>query len=421
MTEIRGASAIASATDGPTDRQSADPTTELWAHHHGEWRDQSQVVVQWPGAASVDPRLFACRVEGHWWETLASHQLTLLVTREYEHLVMAMTVENGRPLVTYLPLPHPSGLAIDRERGVVHIASTRNPNQVFDLMPASGLMQRLDSATDANDGGRSLVALRSRFFPGCLYMHDLAMIDGDLYANAVGLNAVIRLGDGGRHTRVWWPKCIETDAGPVFGQNHIQLNSIAAGPSIEQSFFSASTDHLSARRPGHQNFPVDRRGVIFDGITREPIVRGLTRTHSARLYEGDLWVDNSGYGELVRIRGGTKESVARLPGWTRGLAFNNGVAFVGTSRVIPRFRQYAPGLEVDASLCGIHAINLASGQILGSLYWPNGNQIFAIDWLPSSATSGFPFRANSRRGHERERKLFYAYTIPTNESINDRG
>ena len=35
------------------------------------------------------------------------------------------------------------------------------------------------------------------------------------------------------------------------------------------SYFSASTDTVSARRPGHRNFAVNRRGVIFSGATRE--------------------------------------------------------------------------------------------------------------------------------------------------------
>ena len=375
----------------------------------------SQVVVQWPDADAIDPLLFEHRVEGHWWETLADRDLTLIVTREYEHLVMAMSVAEGRPAVSCLRLPHPSGLAIDHERGVVHVASTRNPNQVFDLAPSNGVMMRLDTAGSDDSERRPLMPICSRFFPGCLYMHDLALIDGELFANSVGRNAIVRLGEDGRHTRVWWPKCIETQDGPVFGQNHLQLNSIAAGLSIEQSYFSASTDHMSARRPGHQNFPVDRKGVIFDGATREPVARGLTRPHSARLNDCDLWVDNSGYGELVRVRDGQLETAARLPGWTRGLAFHGDIAFVGTSRVIPRFSQYAPGLNVNASQCGIHAIDVASGHTLGSLYWPNGNQIFAIDWLPSATTTGFPFRANTRRGHERERRLFYAYTLPPNK------
>jgi uncharacterized protein (TIGR03032 family) len=157
----------------------------------------------------------------------------------------------------------------------------------------------------------------------------------------------------------------------------------------------------------------DGRGVIFSGQTREPVARGLTRPHSARLLGPDVWVDNSGYGELGLIGDGRFHAVARLPGWTRGLAFCGHVAFVGTSRVIPRFRHYAPGLDVDRSQCGVHAVDWRSGAILASLIWPGGNQIFAIDWLPSSATSGLPFDTKQTAAARRQAtRLFFTYGSP---------
>ena len=52
-------------------------------------------------------------------------------------------------------------------------------------------------------------------------------------------------------------------AGPRFEKNYLQLNSIAAGPTLESSYFGASAANLSQRRPGHRNFPVDGRGVVF--------------------------------------------------------------------------------------------------------------------------------------------------------------
>ncbi len=201
----------------------------------------------------------------------------------------------------------------------------------------------------------------------------------------------------GGHERVWWPRAIERDGRPDFSRNWLQLNSIAAGVDVASSFFSASAETISARRPGHRNFPVDRRGVIFSGATREPMARGLTRPHSARLYGGAVWVDNSGYGELGLAHEGGFEPVCRLPGWTRGLCFCEGVAFVGTSRVIPRFRQYAPGLDVKRSRCALHAVDAMSGAVLGSLTWPYGNQIFAIDWLPRSQSAGLPFPGGRTR------------------------
>jgi uncharacterized protein (TIGR03032 family) len=371
---------------------------DLWSRHTAEWRDPAQIASRWREASDVDPRLLRFRTTGRWWPTLFQHGITLLVTREYEHLVLAMRATEEGPSITYLPMPHPSGLVVDRKRRVVHVASTRNPNQIYALEPVTGA------------GERPLIPLHSDFLPGSLYLHDLALIGGTLHANAVGQNAVVRVHGGGRVERVWWPRCIETPDGPLFGPNHLQLNSIAAGDDLESSFFSASTDVVSARRPGHRNFPVDRRGVIFSGATREVVARGLTRPHSARLHRGRLWVDDSGYGEVGVIEDGRFVSVARLPGWTRGLCIRENIAFVGTSRVIPRFRQYAPGLEVDRAVCGVHAVETKTGRILGSLVWPCGNQIFALDWLPAAEATGLPF-APGRKAAERAKMLFYSFEV----------
>jgi uncharacterized protein (TIGR03032 family) len=385
-----------------------DDLQALWARHHAEWRDPAQIASQWQDAAATDPQLLQYTVHGAWWETLATSGVTLLVTREYEHLVMAMRVGPSGPMISYMRMPHPSGLAIDRARGIIHIASTRNPNQIYDLAPVTGLAARLDVKTEPLQGS-PLLPIRSRFLPGSLYMHDLAFIGGKLHANAVGQNAIIALDDDGQFRPVWWPHCIETATGPIFGQNYIQLNSIAAGSDLASSFFSASTDRISARRPGHKNFPVDKRGVIFSGAQREPVVRQLTRPHSARLHNEHVWVDNSGYGEFGVAVGDIFQPITRLPGWTRGLCFHKRIAFVGTSRVIPRFRQYAPGLEVDSSLCGIHAVDIESGAVVGSMLWPYGNQIFAIEWAPNDLTSGFPFIVGAKRASSREKVLFYTF------------
>jgi uncharacterized protein (TIGR03032 family) len=380
----------------------------LWAHHHAQWRDPAQVVSEWREAAQTDPRVLAFRVRGAWWETLAETRATLLVTREYEHLVMAMCAPPAGPKVSYLPLPHPSGLAVDRARRVVHVASTRNPNRLYELRPVAGVLARRDTRLNGPPG-QPLVPVRSWFLPGCLYLHDLAWIGRNLHGNAVGHNAVVRFREDGRWERVWWPRCIERDGRGEFGWNLLQLNSIAAGDSLADSCFSASTDVPSARRPGQRNFPVNRRGVIFSGRTRAPIARGLTRPHSARWHRGRLWVDNSGYGEVGRVEAGGFRAVARLSSWTRGLCFCGDVAFVGGSRVIPRFRQYAPGLDTATSECGIHALDTKTGRWLGSLVWPHGNQVFAVDWLPTRHSEGLPFRAGVRRDACREAALFYAF------------
>jgi uncharacterized protein (TIGR03032 family) len=141
-------------------------------------------------------------------------------------------------------------------------------------------------------------------------------------------------------------------------------------------------------------------------------VGGLTRPHSARLHDGELWVNDSGYGRVAAVRDGEPLTIARLPGWTRGLAFAHGVAFVGTSRVIPRFARYAPGLEIDHSVCGVHALDVLTGEVLGSIVWPWGNQVFDIAVLPRKATLGFAALAKRRQSRRELSSFFFSYNIP---------
>jgi uncharacterized protein (TIGR03032 family) len=381
----------------------------MWTRHSGEWRDTAQVVSQWSEASNISPSLLRERASKGWWETLEQLGATLFVTREYEHLMIAMAVVGGSRLTTYLPIPHPSGLAIDRRNNKAYVASTRNPNQVFTLKPARAAGNQARAPLKQPTQAR-WIPVQSTSYPGGLYIHDLALFGEALHANAVGQNAVVRLEGEGRFERVWWPKCIESTDGPVFSRNHIQLNSIAAGSGPQNSYYSASSCALGRLRPGHLNYPIDRRGVIFSGRTREPICTGLTRPHSARLRGKELWVANSGYGELGYVRDGRLEVLCRLPGWTRGLCFIGNVAFVATSRVIPRFARYAPGLDTSTSRCAIFAFCCKTGRVLGSLEWPNGNQVFAIDWISSQAGAGLPFDAR-RRSKAREIALFYNYAI----------
>ena len=124
--------------------------------------------------------------------------------------------------------------------------------------------------------------------------------------------------------------------------------------------------------------------MIFSGRTREPVVRGLTRPHSARLHRGQLWVDNSGYGEVGVCRDGALPTPSRdCPAGRAGSASHGGLAFVGTSRVLPRFHHTRPGLDPARCVCGVHAVDVKhAARCSGACVWPSGNQIFAIEPVP---------------------------------------
>jgi hypothetical protein len=346
---------------------------EAWDRADRQLRLPHEVLSDTPAPAPADPKALTGDATGPFWDLLAELAVTLLVTREYEHLLLALSADGGRPLVTALRLPHPSGLAVDPSANRVYVACTRNPNQVVELAPAEGWLPRRDrNRTDQQLG---LVPVATRLYPGCLYLHDLAFVGDRLMGNAVGMNAVVDLSQEGVQP-VWWPRSVETSGRPDVSCNLIQLNSIGAAGTLADSWFTASTARPGATFPGDPDWDIEGRGVIFSGRTREPVVSGLTRPHSVRVAEdGTVWVADSGFGTFCRSSDGRAEPVV------------DRYAVVGTSRVIPRFRRYAPGLDLERSRCGVHVVDRTSGDVTASLTWSDGNQIFAVDWLPSSTAT----------------------------------
>lgn len=144
----------------------------------------------------------------------------------------------------------------------------------------------------------------------------------------------------------------------------------------------------------------DRRtsgGIIVDVASNEVIASGLSMPHSPRWYRDQLWVLNSGTGELGTIsrKGDTRDRftpVAFCPGFVRGLAFAGKFAFVGLSR--PRYQRFE-GLELDRRLaekdseawCGVQVIDLDSGSCVDWLRMDGAvGEIYDVAILPGVRT-----------------------------------
>ncbi len=118
----------------------------------------------------------------------------------------------------------------------------------------------------------------------------------------------------------------------------------------------------------------DRRtdgGCVIDVESSEVVVKGLSMPHSPRMYNGDLYVLDSGSGYLVKVdtKKGTFDPVTFCPGYLRGLSFVDDYAIAGLS--LPRHRTFT-GLKLDENLekqdaeprCGIVIIDMKSGDIV---------------------------------------------------------
>lgn len=369
-------------------------------------RDPAQVICGTYEQHGILPQSLEYNLRGKFLALLEKLNITLLVTREYEHLVIALNAKKGKLYQSFLHLPHPNGIVVDKKKNKVYIASTRSPNQIIELGLVNKLMKR-DSHNETAKEQNVLVPSRVKYYGGAHYFHDLAMIGGKLYANSVGKNGVMEINmDSTATERIVWsplPKKMQQ-------ANYLQLNSIAGGKTLKDSFFSASAEKPGEYRPGDLKFPVDKKGVIFSGKTKKVIARNLTRPHSAKLYKNKLWVNNSGYGEFGQIENGELNVYSRFDGWTRGLNFFDKFAFVGVSKIIPQFKVYAPGIKGDVQECSVYAIDLEKKEIVGAIEWPFGNQIYGIEWMNAGRCSGFPFTQAGPSG-ESEKDLFFRHVI----------
>jgi uncharacterized protein (TIGR03032 family) len=93
--------------------------------------------------------------------------------------------------------------------------------------------------------------------------------------------------------------------------------------------------------------------------------------HSPRWHDGKLWVLESGTGGIAVVdrATGEHETVARLPGFTRGLAIVGRYAFVGLSKIRPTSAM--DGVPIaerrDELKCGVAVVDLRRGACVGLL------------------------------------------------------
>lgn len=136
--------------------------------------------------------------------------------------------------------------------------------------------------------------------------------------------------------------------------------------------------------------------------------------HSPRWYQDKLWLLESGDGGIGHVDLGTKRqtTVARLPGFTRGVDFHGHLAFVGLSQV--RETAVFAGLPLTDRLeeraCGVWVVDLRDGSTVAFLRFESGvHEIFAVQLLPAR----FPELLN-----ENEEPLHSSFVLP-NAALGD--
>ena len=112
-------------------------------------------------------------------------------------------------------------------------------------------------------------------------------------------------------------------------------------------------------------------GALLDVKSSQVVSGGLSRPHSPRWHDGQLWLLESPKGavSIVDCASGQVEEVARVPGFARGLSFYGHYAFVGLSRVREHMFDGLPltNNRTEHLECGVWVIDTRSGESIGCL------------------------------------------------------
>jgi uncharacterized protein (TIGR03032 family) len=152
-------------------------------------------------------------------------------------------------------------------------------------------------------------------------------------------------------------------------------------------------------------------GVLMHVPTNRILLKGLSMPHSPRWYDNRLWFLESGQGSIAiaNIENGTWQTIAQLPGFTRGIDFYGPLAFIGLSQV--RESATFSGIplvdRLEERTCGVWVVDLRNGQTLGFLRFEEGVQeIFAVQVLQDMR---FPEMLEWG-----DKRLAHSYVLPDN-------
>ena len=282
----------------------------------------------------------------------------------------------------------PMGIAVAPGRFAL---GTRNEVWDFRDMPEAAAKVDPPGAHDA------CYLPRNRHVTGDIAVHDLAFAGGELWLVATGFSCLATLDAQHSFVPRWTPPFVSGLA----PEDRCHLNGLAVvDDRVAYVTALGTTDEAGGWRAGKAD-----GGVLVDVTSGEIAVGGLSMPHSPRWHAGKLWLLESGRGTLcvVDAERGSVETVAELPGFTRGLAFAGNVAFVGLSQI--RESSTFGDLPLTARLqerqSGVWMVDVRSGATVGFLRFDDlVQEVFDVALLagqrnPEIAEPGSPAVATS--------------------------
>ena len=304
-------------------------------------------------------------------EILRQLNISLLVTNYQGGNLIAIRADGASINSHFAHFAKPMGLTVSRDRLMIGtetgIREFRNiPEVAKRLVPPS-----------RNDG---VYVYRKHHVTGNINIHEMALgTDNECWFVNTRFSCLCTLDVESSFRPRWRPGFISG----LSPEDRCHLNGLAM-VNGQPRWLTAlgATDGARGWRANTKD-----GGVVIDYATRDVIVRGLSMPHSPRWYRNQFWILESGRGSLATIdlATGKVTTVARLPGFTRGLDFVGPLAFVGLSQL----RETNPLTDIPIAeenverMSGVWVVNIETGETIAILKFGDAVQeIFAVQAVP---------------------------------------
>ena len=299
--------------------------------------------------------------------------VSLLVSTYQAGKLVAIHGFDQKLAISFHTFKQPMGVAVDSKRVAVGAG-----NQIWFLENAPDIARKVEPV------GRydACYVARSSRVTGEIHGHELAWTGDDLWVVNTLFSCLCTLDDHHSFVPRWRPPFVSALA----PEDRCHLNGLALANG--QPKYVTALGRTDS--PGGWRTDKVTKGVILEVDSGEIILDGLCMPHSPRWHLSKLWVLDSGNGRLCTVdhKAGRHETVAELPGYTRGLDFVGPYAFVGLSRI--RETSTFGGVPIAEHRrdlkCGVWVVDCRSGQSVMSLEFKSGvEEIFAVQIAPAAA------------------------------------
>jgi uncharacterized protein (TIGR03032 family) len=324
-----------------------------------------------PSGCETQPALIDLRNRGQFLHVLESLKCSLALSRRPSGVAL-LGVTDGAPTLAACLLPRSMGLAASGDR--LAIATTRELMIFANVKNLASLYPKRPDHYDA------VFVPRMSYYTAYCDLHDMVFDKQIVLAVNTRYSCLSVIDGYFNFTPIWQPPFVTE----FTADDRCHLNGMA--------FHDGKVRYATAL--GMTNEPYGwRDGMAENGILMEVpsgriVASGLSMPHSPRVIDGQLYVLEGGRGYLLQVDpvSGAKRVVAKLPGFTHGLAAYGGVLFVGLSKL--RDKRGPQGLpiesESEALVAGVAAIEIKTGNVLGILEFITGvEEIFDLQVLPN--------------------------------------